>query len=77
MELHDIKGALLALRQLFGTHSESEKPLKMKKNAFYFTLKALLVLMIFKFLSWIFGHVEKRFDLKDTVNLKFFMSQPS
>ena len=29
------------------------------KNAFYFTLKTLFVLKIFKFLSWLFGHVEK------------------
>ena len=34
-------------------------PLKMMKNAFYFTLKSLFVVKIFKFLSWIFGHVEK------------------
>ena len=29
----------------------TENPLKMMKNAFYFTLKALFVLKIFKFLS--------------------------
>ena len=29
------------------------------KNAFYFNLKSLLVLKIFKFLSQIFGHVGK------------------
>ena len=29
------------------------------KNAFYFVVKALFVLKIFKFLSWLFGHVEK------------------
>ena len=29
----------------------NESPLKMMKNAFYFILKALFVLMIFKFLS--------------------------
>ena len=29
------------------------------KNAFYFTLKALFVLKIFKFLPWLFSHVEK------------------
>ena len=34
------------------------KPLKVMKNAFYFTLKALFVLQIFKFLSRLFGHVE-------------------
>ena len=36
-----------------------ESPLKVIKNAFYFILKALFVLKIFKFLSWLFGHVEK------------------
>ena len=46
----------------------TESPLKMMKNAFYVTLKALFVLKIFKFLSWYFGHVEKRVDLKDKVN---------
>ena len=34
-------------------------PSKMMKNAFYFILKALFVLKIFKFLSLPFGHVEK------------------
>ena len=37
----------------------NESPLKIMKNAFYFTLKALFVLKIFKFLSWHFGHVEE------------------
>ena len=36
-----------------------ENPLKMMKNAFYFTLKALFVLKIFKFFSRLFGHVGK------------------
>ena len=36
-----------------------ESPLKLIKNAFYFILKALFVLKIFKFLSRLFGHVEK------------------
>ena len=36
-----------------------ESPLKMIKNAFYFILKAFFVLKIFKFLSRLFGHVEK------------------
>ena len=35
------------LRQLLGI----ESPLKMIKNAFYFTSKALFVLKIYKFLS--------------------------
>ena len=29
------------------------------KNAFYFILKAFFVLKIFKFSSWLFGHVEE------------------
>ena len=29
------------------------------KNALYFTLKALFVPKIFRFLSWLFGHVSK------------------
>ena len=42
-----IKGALSGLKQFLAT----ESPLKMMKNAFYFTSKALFVLKIFKFLS--------------------------
>ena len=42
-----IKGALSGLRKFLAT----ESPLKMMKNAFYFTPKALFVLKIFKFLS--------------------------
>ena len=34
--------------------------IKMMKNAFYFILKALFVLKIFKFSSWLFGHEGKR-----------------
>ena len=36
-----------------------ESPLKMIKNAFYLILKALFILNIFKFLSWLFAYVEK------------------
>ena len=36
-----------------------ESPLKMMKNVFYFILKALFVLKIFRFLSWLFGHAGK------------------
>ena len=36
-----------------------ENPLKMMKNAFYFILKALFVLKLFKFLSRLVGHVGK------------------
>ena len=64
--------ALSDLRQYFAT----ESPLKMIKNAFYFTSKALFVLKIFKFLSSLFGHVSQRLDQKDKVNFKFITSQP-
>ena len=43
----DIIGALSGLRQFLAT----ESPLKIMKNAFYFTSKALFVLKIFNFLS--------------------------
>ena len=36
-----------------------ESPLKTLKNDFYFILKALFVLKLFKFLSRLFGHVGK------------------
>ena len=34
------------------------------KNVFYFILKALFVLKIFKVLAWLLGHVEKWFAEK-------------
>ena len=37
----------------------TESPLKMMKNVFYFILKALFVLKLFKFLSRLFVHVGK------------------
>ena len=37
-----------------------ESPLKIMRNTFYFILKALFVLKIFKSLSWLFGHVRKK-----------------
>ena len=42
-----IKGALLGLKWFLAT----ESPLKMMKNAFFFTSKAFFVLKIFNFLS--------------------------
>ena len=48
----------------------TESPLKVMENAFHFTLKALFVLKIFKFLCRIFGHVEKQLDQKDKINFK-------
>ena len=44
--------------------SATKCPLKMMKNAFYFTVKALFVLEIFQFQVWIFGNAGKRIDKK-------------
>ena len=44
----------------------------MTKNSFYFTLKALFILKIFEFLSWLFGYVRKRFEKKAKVNLEIY-----
>ena len=49
-----------------------ESPLKMMKNTFYFVLKAIFILGIFTFLSWLFGYVEKRLDKKAKVIVNFF-----
>ena len=38
------------------------KTLKIMKNAFYFSSKLLYVPKIFKFLSWLVGHVSKQLD---------------
>ena len=62
-----LKGTVLGLRPFLA----AESPLKMMKNAFYFASKAHFVLKIFKFLCWVFGHVEKGLDKKNEVNLKF------
>ena len=46
------------------------------KNAFYFILKALCILKIFKFLSWLFGLVEKNCLIGDIrLIVKFMTSQ--
>ena len=50
----------------------TESPSKIMKNAFYFNSKALFVLNVFKFLSWLFGHAAKQLDKKDKVNFKFY-----
>ena len=42
----------------------TERPLKMKKNIFLITLKALFVRMKFKFYSDFFGYVGERLDKK-------------
>ena len=54
----NVKGALSYLRQFLTTKS----PLKMMKNAFYFTSKALFVLKMFQFFSLPFGYISKRLD---------------
>ena len=45
---NSLKRTLSGLTQFLTT----ENPLEMIKNAFYYTLKALFVLKIFKFWSW-------------------------
>ena len=50
-----MKGTLAGMRQFLVT----ESPFKMMKNAFYFTLKVLFVLKIFRFFVLTCGHVEK------------------
>ena len=50
-------------------------PLKFVENAFYFTLKVLLVLEILKILSLLFVHVKKR-HYKNKVVFDFTTSQP-
>ena len=52
----------------------AKSPLKMLKNAFYFTSKALSVLKIFKFLSLLFGHVAKRLGKKDKDNFTAWLT---
>ena len=42
------------------------------KNAFYFTSKALFILKVFNFLSWLFGRVAKQLDVRDKVNFKIY-----
>ena len=63
-----LKGALSGLRQFLATKS----PLKMMKNAFYFTSKVLSVLKMYKFLPCLFGHVSQRFDLNVKINFKYY-----
>ena len=46
--------------------------LKMMKNAFYFTLKVLFVLKLFRPLSRLFGRIEKQLDQKDKINFKIY-----
>ena len=63
-----LKDTLSGLRRFLA----NESPLKVMKIVFYFIIKALYVLKIVRFLSWIFGQVEKLFDQKDQVDLKIY-----
>ena len=54
----------------------TENLLKMTKNVFYFTLKAIFVLKIFICLCWIFGHIENGLIKKIRLISKFITSQP-
>ena len=68
-----LKGALSGLRHFLAIESS----LKISKNAFYYTSKALFVINIFKFLSSGFGNVAKQLDqgsFKNDVTTK--MSTP-
>ena len=48
------------------------KLFKNDEKHFLFHVKALFILTIFTFLSWVFGYVEKRFDNKAMVNFKIY-----
>ena len=50
----------------------TESPLKLMRNAFYFTLEALFILKIVKFLSLLLGNIEKQLDYKDNVNFNIY-----
>ena len=65
-EFIHIKCQFLGLRQYLIIESN----LKMMEKPFYFILKALFICEIITFLSWLFGHVEKRLDRKAMVNFK-------
>ena len=45
---------------------------KMIKNGFYFTLEAIFVLKISKFLSGLFYHFENQLDENHKVNFKLY-----
>ena len=66
-KLRKIRGAPPGLSQFLATESS----LKMMKNAFYFTFKALFVLKVFKFLSC-FDHVGKWLGIKPKDNFRIY-----
>ena len=65
------KGALSGQRQF-----KNESSLKMMKNAFYFTVKALFVLKIFKFVFDFLVMYKSGLIGKMRLILKFMMPQP-
>ena len=48
------------------------KSFKNDEKCFLFQLISSFILKIFKFLSWLFGHVQKQFDQKNKVNFKIY-----
>ena len=67
-----MKGALSILRQFL----TNESPLKMMKNAFYFTSKALFVLKIFKFCLDFLVLLQNGLLRKIRLSYKFMTSHP-
>ena len=63
-----VKGALSGLRQF----SATESPLKMMKNAFYFSSKFFSFSRYLTFYLDFFGPVAKQLDQKGKVNLKIY-----
>ena len=59
---------ILSSETLFGKW----KPFKSDEKCFLFHLKSSFRSQMFKFLSWLFGHVAKRFDKKEKVIFKFY-----
>ena len=51
-----------------------ESPLKIMKNAFYFILKALFSLKLFRFLSWILGHIKENGLIRNIRLISEFMT---
>ena len=66
-----IKGTLRGLRQFLAT----ENPLRIIKNAFYFTLKAVSIINTFKFCSEFFDDVRNRLIRKLKLISNFMTSQ--
>ena len=52
-----------------------KRPLKVPlfPLAFYFIVKALFLLKLFTFLSWLFGYAEKRLEMQANVNFKIYV----